>query len=78
VFDSAHKAVHYPDDRRFYIRIAPRALAVLLILIFIPLCAAWIERAAAVRLITLDQLPPRQHYTKSQISPYFWANGNMP
>jgi methionine sulfoxide reductase catalytic subunit len=47
VFDSAHKAVHYPDDRRFYIRIAPRALAVLLILIFIPLCAAWIERAAA-------------------------------
>src|SRR5579885_3435317 len=46
-FDPAHKAVHYPDDRRFYIRIAPRALAVLVILILIPLCAAWIERAVA-------------------------------
>src|SRR5579875_1425350 len=46
-FDAAHRAVHYPDDRRFRIHIAPRALLAIAILILIPLLAAWIERAAA-------------------------------
>jgi len=31
-----------------------------------------------VKLVTLDRLIPRQHYTKDQISPHFWPNGKMP
>jgi methionine sulfoxide reductase catalytic subunit len=31
-----------------------------------------------VKLLTLDRLIPRKHYTKAQISPYFWPNGKMP
>lgn len=31
-----------------------------------------------VKLVTLDRLDPREHYTRKQISPYFWPNGKMP
>ncbi len=31
-----------------------------------------------VRLITLDRLIPQQTYTRAQISPRFWPNGNLP
>jgi DMSO/TMAO reductase YedYZ molybdopterin-dependent catalytic subunit len=31
-----------------------------------------------VKLLTLDRLIPREHYTRAQISPYFWPNGKMP
>jgi methionine sulfoxide reductase catalytic subunit len=31
-----------------------------------------------VKLVTLDRLIPREHYTKDQISPHFWPNGKMP
>ena len=31
-----------------------------------------------IRLATLDRLPPRERYTKEQISPYFWSNGMPP
>ena len=31
-----------------------------------------------VKLVTLDRLIPREIYTKSQISPYFWPNGKVP
>lgn len=31
-----------------------------------------------VKLLTLDRLIPREHYTKDQISPHFWPNGKMP
>jgi methionine sulfoxide reductase catalytic subunit len=31
-----------------------------------------------VKLLTLDRLIPREHYTKAQISPYFWPNGKLP
>ncbi len=31
-----------------------------------------------VRLITLNRLPPKERYTKEQISPYFWSNGMPP
>jgi len=53
-FDAAHRAVHYPDDRRFRLRLRPSLLlaggAVLLALI----AAAWIEFAVA----GLPPLPP--------------------
>ncbi len=31
-----------------------------------------------IRLVTLNRLPPRERYTKNQISPYFWSNGIPP
>lgn len=31
-----------------------------------------------IRLSTLNRLPPRERYTKEQISPYFWSNGKPP
>ena len=31
-----------------------------------------------IRLITLNRLPPKERYTKEQISPYFWSNGMPP
>jgi DMSO/TMAO reductase YedYZ molybdopterin-dependent catalytic subunit len=31
-----------------------------------------------MQLLTLNQLVPRQNYSESQISPYFWSNGKMP
>lgn len=44
-FDAPHRAVHYPDDRRFRIWIRPSALAVIFVLILIPLVLAWTQRA---------------------------------
>jgi sulfoxide reductase catalytic subunit YedY len=31
-----------------------------------------------VKLMTLDRLIPREHYTLDQVSPHFWPNGKMP
>ena len=31
-----------------------------------------------LKLLTLDRLILRKHYTKEQISPHFWPNGKMP
>jgi methionine sulfoxide reductase catalytic subunit len=53
-FDAAHRAVHYPDDRRFRIWMSSRALLILLAAIFIPLGLAWAEHA----LIGLPHLSP--------------------
>ncbi|HEY5380837.1 MAG TPA: molybdopterin-dependent oxidoreductase [Acidobacteriaceae bacterium] len=44
-FDAAHKAVHYPPDRRFRIWIRPSTLVLLLILVLTPLTLAWIQHA---------------------------------
>ena len=44
-FDAAHRAVHYPEDRRFRIWICRKALLILLALVILPLAAAWIEGA---------------------------------
>ena len=44
-FDDAHRAVHYPPDRRFRIWIRPSALVILAAIILIPLLLAWIQRA---------------------------------
>jgi methionine sulfoxide reductase catalytic subunit len=42
-FDAAHKAVHYPADRRFRIWIKPAFLWALAALIVIPFVIAWFE-----------------------------------
>lgn len=40
-FDAAHKAVHYPLDRRFRIWIKPSFIVVVICLALIPLALAW-------------------------------------
>jgi len=46
-FDSAHKAVHYPPDRRFRLWIRPSILIVAAQAILAAIAAAWIETAIA-------------------------------
>ena len=40
-FDAAHKAVHYPPDRRFRVWIRPSFVAGAVVLILLPLLFAW-------------------------------------
>lgn len=40
-FDEGHRAVHYPADRRFRVRISPRFLLVLAVVAIVPLAIAW-------------------------------------
>lgn len=44
-FDAAHRAVHYPTDRRFRIWIRPSVLIILILCVLIPLILAWGENA---------------------------------
>ena len=46
-FDAAHRAVHYPPDRRFRIWIRPSILIGIGIAILSVIAAAWIEVAVA-------------------------------
>jgi len=42
-FDAVHAAIHYPPDRRFRIWIRPSILMVAVVLVLLPVLAAWIE-----------------------------------
>lgn len=53
-FDSAHKAVHYPPDRRFRIWIRPSILVWVAGAILTAIAAAWVEAAIA----GVPQVPP--------------------
>ncbi|MBN9617163.1 MAG: hypothetical protein BGO25_12305 [Acidobacteriales bacterium 59-55] len=44
-FDDAHRAVHYPPDRRFRIWIRPSVLAILILLVLVPVVLAWVQVA---------------------------------
>jgi len=44
-FDAAHRAVHYPPDRRFRIWIPPSILIGVVVAIVALIAAAWIEVA---------------------------------
>jgi hypothetical protein len=44
-FDDAHRAVHYPNDRRFRIWIRPSILVLLIVLPLVPSVLAWIQHA---------------------------------
>ncbi len=46
-FDAAHKAVHYPDDRRFRIWVRPSILIGISVAILCAIAAAWIQFALA-------------------------------
>jgi methionine sulfoxide reductase catalytic subunit len=53
-FDAAHKAVHYPKDRRFRIWVRPSVLVVVGGLMLALIAAAWVEFA----VVGLPHLPP--------------------
>lgn len=57
-FDAAHRAVHYPNDRRFRIWIKPSILALLIVLCLLPLvlasCSCWSAAGFRFWWITRD------------------------
>jgi methionine sulfoxide reductase catalytic subunit len=53
-FDAAHRAVHYPEDRRFCIWVSSRTLLVAIGLTMCPLLLAWLQHA----IFGLPQLAP--------------------
>jgi hypothetical protein len=53
-FDAAHKAVHYPRDRRFRIWMKPSFIVIAICLALIPLALAWGQAA----IFGLPYLPP--------------------
>jgi methionine sulfoxide reductase catalytic subunit len=53
-FDAAHAAVHYPPDRRFRIWVRPSFLVVAMVLVLLPVVAAWIESF----LFGIPHIPP--------------------
>jgi methionine sulfoxide reductase catalytic subunit len=59
-FDAAHAAVHYPPDRRFRIWIRPSVVKLVLILLVLPLAAAWIEfgLAGLPEIASVPQVSP--------------------
>ena len=66
-FDAAHKAVHYPPDRRFRIWIRPSYVAGTIILILVPLLFAW-GQAAIFGLPYISPIPQINEVTP--IGPY--------
>ncbi|HEX5430791.1 MAG TPA: hypothetical protein VFW83_02395 [Bryobacteraceae bacterium] len=63
-FDAAHKAVHYPPDRRFRIWIKPPFIAAAFCLAFIALGFAWGQAA----LFGLPYIPPVPLYSEASPS----------
>ncbi len=46
-FDAAHRAVHYPEDRRFYLWVRPAILVGIIIAAAVVVAPAWIQWAVA-------------------------------
>lgn len=62
-FDEAHRAVHYPEDRRFRVRIAPRFVIAIAALAIIPFASAWVwywvaELPIGISIPTIDPNSP--------------------
>jgi methionine sulfoxide reductase catalytic subunit len=57
-FDAAHKAVHYPEDRRFRIWIRPQIFWGLIVAFVVPFVIAWIEYL----LMGMPSIAPRPQY----------------
>jgi len=64
-FDEAHRAVHYPPNRRFRIWIRPSILAFLVAIILIPLILAWIQRS----MFGLPHIPPPSEFEATASGP---------
>jgi len=63
-FDPAHKAVHYPADRRFRIWIRPSFVAGAVVLILVPLLFAWGQAA----IFGLPYIPPIPQFNQASTS----------
>ena len=59
-FDAAHKAVHYPADRRFRVWIRPSIVAGAVVLMLLPLLFAWgqvaLPRLSLTKRLQLDHM----------------------
>lgn len=63
-FDAAHKAVHYPPDRRFRIWIRSSFLAGAVIILLLPLVAAWVQAA----IFGLPHIPAVPQFNQASAS----------
>ena len=59
-FDAAHAAVHYPADRRFRIWIRPSVVKFVIILLLLPVAAAWLQFGIAglPEIVQVPQVSP--------------------
>jgi len=60
-FDAAHKAVHYPADRRFRVRLKPSVLGAVLVFVGLPVLTAWVQAA----VFGLPYIQPVLPYSQS-------------
>jgi len=60
-FDTAHKTVHYPPDRRFRVWIKPSFVVGLVVLILLPLMFAWGQAA----IFGLPYIPPIPQFSEA-------------
>jgi hypothetical protein len=60
-FDAAHKAVHYPPDRRFRVWIRPSFVAGAVALILLPLLLAW----GQVAIFGFPYIPPVPQFNEA-------------
>ncbi|MFZ0662583.1 MAG: molybdopterin-dependent oxidoreductase [Acidobacteriaceae bacterium] len=67
-FDAAHKAVHYPPDRRFRIWIRPSFLITFVVLVLVLLGLAWGQAA----IYGLPHLAPVSEYNASGVHGFPW------
>ena len=61
-FDTAHKAVHYPSDRRFRVWIRPKFVAGVAVLIVLALLFAWGQAA----IFGLPYIPPIPQFNETE------------
>jgi hypothetical protein len=57
-FSEAHRAVHFPPDRRFRIHIRPKEALVIMLVVVIPIALAWIQ-FLVFGLPSVSVSPPR-------------------
>ena len=60
-FDAAHKAVHYPPDRRFRVWLKPSIVGTVLVLVGLPVLIAWGQAA----VFGLPYIQPVLPYSQS-------------
>src|ERR1043166_9511620 len=63
-FDAAHKAVHYPPDRRFRVWLKPSVVGAVLVLVGLPLLIAWGQAA----VFGLPSIQPVLPYSQSSVA----------
>src|ERR1700693_4190138 len=73
-FDEAHRAVYYPDDRRFRIWIRPSILIPLLFFALGPFVLAWIQNAIFGLPYIAPAIASHEGVTSGPHGFPFWSN----